>query len=491
MKSQNSSTPSYRSSSSSSWPTVDPEGRPIRWQIRDPGAFSSTPSVRLEDEKPSHRQSDLGHHQKSPCLPNIVQQQSSPSGESNLQRRINHHPVVTYRWGRIFSATILMVVSMVTYLSKTNMIQPSSILSAMSFPDVLQLFVSPPFCHLNSTTPNVPNCIPCPEHAVCSSGKLVCREPQFREQWRRGTASCVKNTEIYSDAYRLFGTVADFLATQRGAHQCNQKNVDSDGVVISLPGGRESVGFTKCLLINILAAAANPRKSAKFDVAQQVLFEELIHDAQDRQRYAIQVVLRPTESLPKHTTECQDPNQMNEIPVFYSTSERRNLSCVIIETVKSYCISILAGVSIVSVLAISVQRWRYHRTLDKAVRQIIVDYTSVQQPHSSSDPNQKYAIGPKARDIVNILRASSKMKRWSSWGEVSPANSKSYPQYSWLAKYLNESTVEQVCNNLVKSNSSFCRSVLAVDDTPYFYSKKVIDQIRLTKNLSSTEKKFS
>ena len=78
------------------------------------------------------------------------------------------------------------------------------------------------FCPSNPTLdcltgcPNPDDCIPCPEHGICSSqGELKCAEGYLREG-----ATCVENLAVATAARDSLKQIEAILMAQKGAHVC-------------------------------------------------------------------------------------------------------------------------------------------------------------------------------------------------------------------------------------------------------------------------------
>lgn len=450
-------------SSRSCWPTVDPEGRPIRWQIRNQTTpFPNSTSSQLgRDKDQQTKTSDRG---------------GSPKRMTMKDKSINHS-VTKVRWGRV-CILIILVTGLIAFLKggfspELLIVLPKSFLSMVS-----QSVVGPSYCNSDGHE-NSNNCTRCPENAVCKGGGVECRKPQFRKQWRRGSVSCVKDNDIYRSGYQLFGSLADFLAQQSGFYFCNTEAVHPEGVPVKIPSNQDekeskSIGFSKCSIMDIVFK--NQFQSTQnLEVALQLLFEELVQKHEDQVRYGIRTIKVNSVDISR---SCSDHGDSSLTTLFYSVLKKKTFSCLILEKGKSNLQLILSVLVCVMLPILLFQRWKLQQTVKAAIRQIIVDRTSIKSVEPS-DIHQGYAIGPRAHDILYILQGERMTPWWLGW--LKPVSGSKYHRYAWISKYLTETAVDKICNDLVKSDPSFCRGVLSVDMTPFYFSKRVVDNLRLSR----------
>lgn len=446
--------------SASYWPTVDPEGNPVRWQIRDPFVFNlgaeQQASPRASSPVDKGRESDSSHRKKA------------------KSKRKTVEPVVTYHWGRILSLAglvlALVFIALPVHLSTSGVVG--------SF---VKLLSPLPFCSSDGSG-NQTDCLPCPENAICSEGRMECRRPQFQKQWQHGSWGCVKDNESYRVAYTLMDSLADFLATQRGFHSCDGKSVHPEGMELVGADGEVSVGFSKCYLESMVNRWRKG-KTGISEAARQILFEEVLINAEDQERYCIRKASVPSGMVPLDVAACPNRIYSGQIDLYYSLVDKKTVACVAVEAAKAH-IPVISVVLICSALLTSLfRRWKLQRTIAAAVRRVISEHTSVQVMKCAA-PQQGYAIGPRAHDILNMMRSPRRDSGWAALWKIgrraTTDEAAMYPEYTGISKSLTEADIEKVCDNIVKSDSTFCRSVLAVDMIPFYYSKRVIDRIRLS-----------
>lgn len=439
------------------WPALDPQGNPIRWRIRDPFVFN------LESPKRNNK-TDENNNIKRSVIDHKLEN----------KWRAKHIP---HFFSKFFIFLIVFTLVPIWYPSIFIPLWSSMIRLHKTYRTIK------PFCN-NRTEISTPiDCVPCPENSICNGMHFECQRPQYRKEKHRGQWICVKDQKIYRQAHVLLKKISSILAEVQGNVSCGGL-IPNDALMLNrteiksqllTPDRSIWIGFTRIALENRLNSIYNLSKTPKDrQLLYQLVFTEVFRTFHNTLYNEIGSIRIPD------TNALSPINNTSTTTIYFTRRQKLPWKCLLKR------ISIKYGSMLIPFLIAFIYIYRrytsaHHRKmLHNAVSRIITENTLIQKLPGGKG----YAIGPRASDIHHIL-LYGKAPEFSTMS----LQSVQYPEYTGqpFTKHLDLQRVQNICEDLVKRNADFCRSILYVDRIPFYFNKRVIDISRMNAQ-SETQK---
>lgn len=420
----------------------------------------------------------------TPKQPTLEAPRRAVQNSSNLN---SGQPKSNVRWRkRLTNVLIIVVICFITVLLMTFQFHWNTGIN-LSFSvqrywsQIRHVVIKLPYCDPTAPTENAQVCLPCPDNAVCSNGTFHCKRPQYRKEKHQGEWICVKDQKVYRQAHQLVEIVTAYLNQMQGNVFCGS-SIPPDAVLLSLndtvtpsPGRRSTslrrIGYTQKALeakLDTLASVAFPAKTSERHALYGLFFDEVLPQFFSDIHFPIGVtdlsVNRGAQDIYRGSPEF--------VRVYYTRRPTKSLRCIAKEWVYQHGIKLpLCFVSVFIVYKLYKSR-RRQKALENAICRIITECTSIQYLAGGKG----YAVGPRASDIYHVL-IYGKAPALSTMA----LKTMSFPEYpaQRLAAHVTEQWIEKNCEELVKRDAQFCRSVLYLDRVPFYFNKRVIDRTRL------------
>lgn len=466
------------------WPAVDPEGNPIRWKIRDPFVFSVAPS--------SHAAIGPVQGAASPVPRKSIA--NAEPGSSTVSSRgkihVSKHICQTSHYKRRCLAwTFLISLILLIGYPKREFVITGWMKARHSWNRFRHFLTPVPYCDTKDSDNVLSPCLPCPDNAICANGQFTCKRPQYRKQKHRGEWMCVKNQEVYRHAHHLVETMSTYLSRTQGDVLCGDA-VPSDAVLVPKEEAQKvfgNAGLQKPL------PSRPPQHDRWIGYTQGALEKRL--DSTSHGVWSLGTIERRSlydllfdEVLPPFLQDVHYPIAAGNIhlvnntlitgkissvvPVYLTRNPQKRFKCVAKEWAYNHGIKVPLCIAVLFIVLRTYKLWARQRALRSAIRRIITENTSIQH----LGDGKGYAIGPRASDIHHVLTYGTAPQL-----STMALKSISYPEYPTgrLTASATEHHIQLLCEDLVKQDPHFCRSVLYVDRIPFYFNKRVIDRTRL------------